>query len=121
MTQAERDRTHVGHMLEAANAVRAYTKGGKARFKASKMVQDAVTRQLEILGEAARRLSQPFRDANPQVPWRSIIGMRNILIHAYDDVDLEKVWDAVGITVNQVSPLLQELVGQPAEDAGSGR
>lgn len=95
-------------MLEAAQHVQAFTKGGKAKFMANRMAQDATMRQLEVLGEAARRMSEPFRLENPQLPWRTMITMRNVLIHGYDSVDLEKVWDAVGVTVNQTLPLLRQ-------------
>lgn len=54
--------------------------------------QSAVLHQLLILGEAVKRLSPAFRDARPDVPWREIAGMRDILIHAYDAVDLDEVW-----------------------------
>lgn len=56
--------------------------------------QDAVIRCLEILGEASKRLSPDLRRLHPQVPWRAMAGMRDILIHAYDQVDLEEVWMA---------------------------
>lgn len=57
--------------------------------------QDAVIRRLEIIGEAARRISPETRARLPQLPWEAMIGMRNILIHEYDDVDLMIVWDTV--------------------------
>lgn len=100
--------TYLQHMLEAAQAIQAFTKGGKAKFVKHRMAQNAVCYQLEVLGEAARRLSDSFRQDNAQMPWRSMIAMRNVLIHGYDSIDLEKVWDAVGITVNQTLPLLRQ-------------
>lgn len=95
-------------MLQAAEHVQAFTKGGKGKFLGNRMAQDATMRQLEVLGEAARRMSEQFRGEHPQMPWRTMITMRNVLIHGYDSVDLEKVWDAVGITINQTLPLLRQ-------------
>ena len=57
-------------------------------------LQDAVIRCLEVLGEATKRLSREIREQNPQVPWRAMAGMRDVLIHAYDQIDLEEVWMA---------------------------
>src|SRR5688572_16420200 len=64
-------------------------------FLASPLLQDAVVRQLEIIGEASRRLSPSFRDSRPSVPWKDIIGMRAKLAHDYMTVDLQAVWDTV--------------------------
>ncbi len=107
-TQQERDQTYLQHMLSCAESIQTYTKGGKAKFLANRMAQDATMRHLEVLGEAARRLSDQFRQDNPQMPWRSMMTMRNVLIHGYDSVDLAKVWDAVSITVNHTLPMLRQ-------------
>ena len=56
------------------------------------MAQDAVLRNLEIIGEASRRLDQTFRNAHPEIPWRDIAGLRNVLIHDYPGVNLAEVW-----------------------------
>ena len=61
-------------------------------FFAKDYLQDAVIRCLEILGEATKRLSPQFRRLHPDVPWRAMAGMRDVLIHAYDQVDIEEVW-----------------------------
>lgn len=69
-------------------------------------VQDSVVRRLEIIGEASRRLSESTRTTLSQIPWRRMIGMRNIIIHEYDEVDLEVVWDTIQ---NYLPPLIEEL------------
>jgi len=58
----------------------------------SVMVQDAVIRNFEIIGEAAKRISPAFRDKHPHVPWRRLAGLRDVLIHAYDRVRVDEVW-----------------------------
>jgi uncharacterized protein with HEPN domain len=61
-------------------------------FREVAVVQSAVIRELEVIGEAAKRLSAEFRDAHPEVAWKKVAGMRDRLIHAYDDIDLDAVW-----------------------------
>ena len=61
---------------------------------------------LQDIGEAARRLSQETRDKHPQIPWREITSMRNLVIHEYDVVDIGQVWDTVQ---NKIPPLIEEL------------
>ena len=67
------------------------------------MRTSAIIRQLGIVGEAVSKLSPEFRSAHPEIPWRDIIAMRNILIHAYRHVDLDKVWVAVSQDVTEAT------------------
>jgi uncharacterized protein with HEPN domain len=75
-------------------------------FVASDLHQSAVVRTLEIIGEAASRVSQDMRDAYPELPWPQMIGMRHRLIHEYFRVDLATVWDTVQ---NDLPPLIDQL------------
>lgn len=91
---SERDeRVYLSDMLTAIRTVFEYTAGrSRSDLDDDPMLRDAVVRQLEILGEAAGRVTPPTRDAHPAVPWRGLTGMRNVLIHAYHRVDLDEVW-----------------------------
>ncbi len=81
-------------ILHSARSIREYLAGASIeQFMADQQRQDAVNRRFEIIGEAARRLSEATRAAFPQIPWRLTSAMRNVLIHDYDDVDLKVVWD----------------------------
>jgi uncharacterized protein with HEPN domain len=77
------------------------------------MVQDAVIRNLEIVGEAAKRVSPSLRDRAPGVPWREMAGMRDKLVHDYFGVDLDLVWDVVAVELpgarTRIIVLLEEL------------
>ncbi len=96
----------VRHMREAGADVLEYTRGGRQEFEASKLVQDAVMRKLEIMGEAAKNVPLPFREKWPGIPWRAVAGLRDVLSHAYFQVQLGRVW---GIVEEEVPALVAEL------------
>ena len=94
MTAPRDDSAYLSHLRDAIDRIASYLKGvTEDTFFETPLLQDGVTRQLEIIGEAAKHLSASFRAAHPQVPWREIIGMRSKLIHDYMHVDLQAVWD----------------------------
>jgi len=102
-----RDDTYLVDMLESAKIAMEYVSGKSwDDFYEDIQCQDAVVRRIEIIGEAARRLSQDTRDKHPQIPWREITSMRNLVIHEYDVVDINQVWDTVQ---NKIPPLIEEL------------
>jgi len=76
---------------------------------ADAMAVDAVQRRLEIMGEAAKRLSAPLREAHPHIPWRKMAGMRDLLIHAYDDIELDVVFDAVTGVIPPLIPRIEVI------------
>lgn len=88
-------RVYLAHILECVSKIERYTVQGREHFFADAMVQDAVLRNLEVMGEAAKRLSESYRAAHPEVPWRALAGLRDVLIHQYEGVDLERVWAVV--------------------------
>lgn len=74
------------------------------------MRQLALERALEIIGEAARRVSEPFRDAHPEIPWKHIIGNRNVLAHNYDDIVQEVLWTTATRDVPRLAVALLALL-----------
>jgi len=93
---ASHDQTYLGHMLEAIARIRRYV-GRRRRtgFLRNTLLQDAVIRNIEIVGEAAGRISAEFIGRTPAIPWREIVGMRHRLIHGYLLVNLDTVWEVV--------------------------
>src|SRR5690242_5533891 len=100
------DRAYLSHMLECIQRIEQDTEGGRDRFFGSHTIQDAVIRNLQILAESGKRLSEETKAKYSEIEWSSIAGLRNVLVHAYLDVDLEVVW---GITQNDL-PKLKTVV-----------
>lgn len=86
------DVLYVVHMLEC---IERYAAGGRDAFFGSTLVQDAVIRNFEVIGEAAKRLSDEFTRAHTEVPWRRLAGFRDVLMHQYMGVDVGEVWNAI--------------------------
>ena len=99
-------RVYLAHILECIEKIERFTAEGRARFFDEDVIQDAVLRNLEVMGEAAKRLDETYRTAHPEVPWRALAGLRDVLIHQYEGVDLERVW---AIVQNQL-PKLKEAI-----------
>lgn len=81
-------RVYIARILEAIGQVEECTSGGEDVFQKDTKTQDAVIRKLEVIGEAAKRVPDSYREANPDVPWRRLAGLRDVLIHQYEGVDL---------------------------------
>lgn len=91
-----RDREYLLDILESARLACGYLRDKtEQEFLNDVQCQDSVIRRLEVIGEAARRISDEGRAALPELPWKAMIGMRNVMIHGYDDVDLTVVWNTV--------------------------
>jgi uncharacterized protein with HEPN domain len=94
------------HIAEAITDIQSYVSGGKDAFYSNKMVQDAVIRNLEIIGEAVKNITPATRSHAPEVPWKKIAGLRDVLIHDYFGVDLDTVW----LVVENRLPVLSQHV-----------
>jgi len=113
----QRDEGYLLDMLLAARTVHEYTAGVTDEdFSTNGMLRDAVMRQIQIIGEAARCVSKPFRDAHPEIPWQDIIGMRHRLVHHYFRIQVTLVWDTVCRDVPDLIRLLEPLVPPDEED-----
>jgi uncharacterized protein with HEPN domain len=113
-----RDETvYVRHMLDAIDRIRHYLGGvDEERFFADSMLQDAVIRQLGVLGEAAGRISRETCQAAPGIPWAKVTGTRHRLIHDYFEVDSELLWTVVTRDLDPLEPQLETLLRRLRED-----
>jgi uncharacterized protein with HEPN domain len=108
------DGAYLLHVRDAIDAILAYTADGRVAFDQDRRTQDAVVRNLEIIGEAVKRLSPGLTAQHPDVPWRQIAGMRDKLVHDYFGVDLDLVW----AVVEQRLPELRRRVGALIDERG---
>ena len=107
------DRTRLLDMLDAARKAQAFAAGrSREDLDSDEMFAFALTRALEIIGEAAARVSQETRADLPQIPWRSIIGMRNKLIHDYIAVDYDILWATVETELDTLISYLEKSLEQ---------
>ena len=102
----EADRVLLAHMRDCPDRIVEYTGVERSRFVASRLVQDAVIRNLQTLAESSQRLSSEIRGTEPLIPWRELAGFRNVIVHGYLGVDLGAVW----LVVEQDLPALTEAV-----------
>ena len=84
----------------------------RADLDRERMLELAVLRVLEVIGEAATRLPDEVRERHPEVPWGSIVGLRNRLIHAYDEVDLDIVWDILTLDIPDLIDQLERMLAE---------
>lgn len=108
----DEDRIRILHMIEAADTVAQFVAGrSRDDLDRDQMLLFALVHAIEILGEAANKLSPEAQTAAPQVPWGAIVSMRNRLIHGYFDINTTIVWKTATVEVPTLVPLLRTLVG----------
>jgi uncharacterized protein with HEPN domain len=113
------ERVYLLHAIDSIDAIQSYTVEGRDAFFADPKTQDAVIRNVEVIGQAVKGIPEQTRSLEPAVPWRQIAGMRDKLIHEYFGVDLALVWDVVERELPVLRPQLARLAERLAQDAGS--
>lgn len=103
------DLVFIDHMLECIRRIEEYTASGKDAFLASTLIQDAVIRNLQVLAESSKRISERARERSSDVPWRQIAGFRNVAVHEYLYIDLGYVWEIVSIDIPELRAKLTIL------------
>jgi uncharacterized protein with HEPN domain len=97
------------HMLDASREAAALVAGrSRAEYDGDRTLRLALIRLLEVIGEAASRIPMEFRDEHPEIPWFGVVGLRNRLIHGYDDVDYDIVWQILADDIPSLIAALQE-------------
>jgi uncharacterized protein with HEPN domain len=103
-------------ILEFIEKIDTYTQNGKEEFMLTPLIQDAVIRNFEIIGEAVKQVSDQIKKEHAEIHWREIAGFRDVLIHKYMGVDLDAVWNAVEIDL----PILREKIMKILENQYDG-
>ncbi len=104
-------RLYVNDILESINRIDNYTADfGYDDFIKNDLVRDAVLRNLEVIGEAAKSIPDDVREEYSDVPWKRIIGLRNIVIHEYFGVDFENIWKIIKENIPEVKPYIERIL-----------
>jgi len=107
----EDDNVRIRHILDAAREAVDFSQGrSRADLNSDRQLNLSLVRLLEIIGEAARGISTEFRQEHPDLPWKSMVGMRDRLIHAYFDVNLDVVWETVKEDLPSLIGQLEKIV-----------
>jgi uncharacterized protein with HEPN domain len=111
MQPEQRDAAYLWDMLDAAQMVEQLSSGMDfTQYSNDRRTQLAIERSLEIIGEAAGKVSTSFRNAHPEIQWRQIIGQRNVLIHEYGEIKQERIWKVIRENIPQLIELLKPFV-----------
>jgi uncharacterized protein with HEPN domain len=118
-----RDTERLRDILEAIERIERYAGGRIEAFENNELIQNWVVSHIQIIGEACNHVSEKLQAAHPEIPWSKIIGMRNILVHSYFDIDLEAVKAVLErdlpVLKAQIAAILRELEESSASEAGA--
>ncbi len=106
------DKLYLTHIMECIQKIETYTEKGREAFMGDTQIQDAVIRNLEIIGEATKNVSDDLRKAHPDVSWRRWAGFRDVLIHGYIRVDIEAVWNSVERELPGLKRKIEAIAGE---------
>jgi len=104
------DRERLIDIQQSIAAINKYAKKGRAVFEAEELIQTWIVHHLQIIGEAASKISEGFQDEHPQIPWPKIIGMRNILVHDYFGIDIDIVWQVIEKDLTELEETIKNLL-----------
>ena len=106
-------RVYLAQIIERMDRIIHFTKSGSEVFFRDEMVQYAVIRNLEVIGEAAKRIPDEYRKSHPNVPWRRLAGLRDVLIHQYEGVSVLEIWQVVEDHIPELRAAIAVLLPPP--------
>ncbi len=102
---------YVEHVLDCIGRIDDYAQGRKSVFIGSRLVQDAVVRNLQVLAESTQRLTDEIKGQYPEVDWRGLSGFRNVLAHGYLGLDIERIWELVEAKLPALRASMERIRG----------
>jgi len=117
MLPEEKDVSYLWDIVDAAKSIKQFVQGCTfEEYMENTLLQAAVERKIEIIGEAARRLSESFRQRYADIPWKLIIAQRNVLAHEYGEINQERIWNVVVERIPELIAALEPLLPPAPED-----
>ena len=111
MRPEDRDAAHLWDMLQAAQAARRFLGSTKLEeYLRDELLQSAIERKIELIGEAAGRVSKGFKNSHPEIPWKSIVAQRNVVVHDYGEIKPERIWGVVKTYLPDLVKVLEPLL-----------
>ncbi|KAF0107614.1 MAG: hypothetical protein FD146_1648 [Anaerolineaceae bacterium] len=107
------DATRLGHIFDAICCIETYAGGvDRSAFLGNKMMQDAIMRQIEIIGEASGHISEELQEKHPEVPWFEMRAIRNKIVHDYMEINTDIIWDTIQNDLPALKPVIEKLLGE---------
>jgi uncharacterized protein with HEPN domain len=104
------NRLYIADIIKSIDAIEEYVAGlAEEEFKSNLMKQDAVARRIEIIGEASKNLTSEYKKKHAEIPWRKIAGMRDILVHAYFGVNIDRIWAVMKKDLPQLKKQIKKI------------
>lgn len=117
MQPDERDAGYLWDMLDSARTIKEFVTGvSYSQYQQDKKLRLAIERAMEIIGEAARHVSETFRQVHPEIPWQNIISQRNVLAHEYGEIRQELIWKVAANRIPELISLLEPLIPTPPQE-----
>lgn len=104
------DRLYLIHIRECCSKILAYAADGKDAFLSDVKGQDAALRNLQVLAESAKRVTDDLKQAHPEIPWRRVMSIRNVLVHDYLGVDLGRIWEIIDREIAELESKVQAIL-----------
>jgi len=104
------DMVYLEHIIDCIDRIEEYTESDQFTFMNSSMVQDAVTRNLQILSESTQKISDPLKQQYPDINWRAISGFRNVLVHDYLGLDNQQIWQVIENRLPNLKEQIESII-----------
>lgn len=106
------DSVYLHHVLDCISRIEENVAAGRDKFIASHTLRDAVLRNLQTMAESTQRLSDSLKEAHPEIEWRYIAAFRNVLVHDYLGIDIERIWEITQREVPQLKSVVEKILQQ---------